>query len=98
MNNPFEYLLFQAKRNPQLPAVYYGNGLFTFEQLYVLSKQLALTFRKQGMLPEQIVSIQIQNPVLHAAVTLALFHEAVLACSMQNHASLPEEIQAHFSH
>lgn len=92
MNNLIKYLSFQAKQRPNNVALYYGQETLSFFQLEELVKKLANKLRRSGIRPGQIISTQINNPLLHVAITLALFHEGAISCATPDYLTLPSSV------
>ena len=87
MINPIEYLMFQARTQPEAQAIQQLKGGITYGQLLSVVRKTAGKIRNAGIRPGHVVVTCLPER-LGWIMTLALFHEAAISCSNHGYAPL----------
>ncbi|MDP4585947.1 MAG: acyl--CoA ligase [Microbacteriaceae bacterium] len=74
---PFDYVTRAFERSPDGPAVVNVNRTSSWKDLYLGAKRLAVLLRERGVVPGDIVAVNLPS-ALSFLVTLAVFHEAAV--------------------
>ena len=82
MPNLLDHVVFRAKLQPRAIASQRIGHQLTFAQMMFLAKRFAAQLRKAGVQPGQVVVTAIPDKGLDWLLTLALFHEGAITCSL----------------
>ncbi len=84
--NIVEPILFQAKYQPEAPALCApGNDVISYAQLVYQMSVIARRAMSLGIKPGNIVALSIDDPLLHAAVLLGLTQVGIVSVSVAGH-------------
>ncbi len=91
-NNPFQALVQQAEKRPDLPAIYYAGKVFSYAELLTLTRKVASKLSNLGIGKNHLVGLHFANPLMGWACSLALFQIEAISCSLTNVASISKEL------
>lgn len=84
--NIIEPILFQAKLQPEAPALCaQGNDVISYARLVIQMGTVARRAMSLGIKPGNIVALSIEEPLLHAAIILGLTQAGIVTVSVAGH-------------
>ena len=94
MKNPIEHLFFRARVSPSFIAIQSLNKSYTFAELSFIVRACASKLRSLGVQSQQLVINHFKNAIFDLILTLSVFHEAAISCSIEADSSIDKDLES----